>query len=312
MTRSPIQPTWRTALGPYLLVGVLWLAYAALSIWTPTTASNPNPYHLTTLTKDLLVLTIVIPMLVIWLVAVRGALAFQRYARLIKGSPEAPALTLIAQGLMWLVGFMIVFILVGAITPHLTKESWFPAVVVIRNHLPAYVALVSATLLYLGSQRLQSFTRTATWTAGTILLFIIFALFTIVFTATFTTGNLSSSSSDLLIRTIPKTGLIFTLIIPYVLSWLLGILACVNILKYAREVNGIIYRSALRWLVLGIFSVLLFGILIQVLTLVGRFFTGLSLAPILATLYIIVVLYGAGFWFIQAGTRRLAKLEVVE
>ena len=79
--------TWKYHIHAYILVVLCWIAYAALSLAMPL--STAASYHLTALQMALLRLTIIIPILVIWLVAIRGAVAFKHYASLIKGGIES-------------------------------------------------------------------------------------------------------------------------------------------------------------------------------------------------------------------------------
>jgi hypothetical protein len=93
------------------------------------------------------------------------------------------------------------------------------------------------------------------------------------------------------------------------LAWFLGLLAAINLTRYAAQVKGVLYRQALRYLVLGVLSVVIFAVIVQVLSLASRFFLGFDLARLLFTVYVLLALYGLGFWFVNLGARNLARIE---
>ncbi|HSX01188.1 MAG TPA: hypothetical protein VLF67_03005, partial [Candidatus Saccharimonas sp.] len=111
---------------------------------------------------------------------------------------------------------------------------------------------------------------------------------------------------------LPRELLLFTMLLPYLLGWFLGLLGAINISRYARQVRGTLYRQALGYLVVGIMGVIGFAVTVQILTLATRFLLGFSLPRLLFTIYILLVLYGLGFWLVRLGARKLTRIEVVQ
>jgi hypothetical protein len=75
---------------PLFIALLLWAAYASLALLAPLTR---NTYHLTLSQRDLLQLTIIIPVLIIWVLAMNGAVSFLRYAVILAGAWKLRDLT---------------------------------------------------------------------------------------------------------------------------------------------------------------------------------------------------------------------------
>lgn len=292
----------------YLIIALCWVAYAALNLLAPHTTSLR--YQLGPTQTLLLQISIFIPVLLIWLIAIRGANAFKAYSQLLKGSPESAAIRLIADGLVCTLIYLVSTALAGAMMPFLVDTTWYDLGADIHNHLPAWVALVAFTLLYQGSRALSRIAPFRTWTPATVVLLIGYGLFTIIIVQAFL--SISPAEATAAVYALPRRVLVFTMLLPYLLGWFLGLLAALNISRYAHLVKGTLYRQALRYLVLGILSVIVFAVVTQVLALASRFVVGFDLVRLLFTVYVLLALYGLGFWFVRLGAHRLARIEVVK
>src|SRR5262249_10846944 len=123
-----------------------------------------------------------------------------------------------------------------------------------------------------------------------------------------TGGNLTRNSLVIL----PHSILLVTLVLPHILSWFLGILAIINIAKYARQVQGNLYRDALKNLIRGIAGVIFFTVVYQIILFASQFLANLSLGLTLLIIYLLLILYALGFLFVQAGAKKLMRIEVVQ
>jgi hypothetical protein len=92
----------------------------------------------------------------------------------------------------------------------------------------------------------------------------------------------------------------------------MGLAAIINIAKYARQVKGILYRSALVNLVRGLTVVIAFSISIQLLGFAAKYLATLQIGALLLMVYALMMLYAAGFFLIANGARKLAKLEAAQ
>jgi hypothetical protein len=92
----------------------------------------------------------------------------------------------------------------------------------------------------------------------------------------------------------------------------MGILAGVNIAKFAANVKGVLYRRALRNVVLGIWGVVVFSVILQALTLASRYLLNWSVAGVILLVYALMAFYSFGFILINSGAKSLTRLEVPE
>lgn len=309
---SALSPHWKHEKTARLILGLCLVIYAALTIFQPHNASSDR-YNLTDIQIFLLELTIIIPIAVIWIMAFYGAAHFKRYSELISGSPEAPAIRLIANGLVITLAYLVLNAVLGAALPYLIGSPAHHALLIVRDYVAAATAISALILLYLGSDRLHRIAQFATWTPSTILLLVGYLIFSGLFVwgfLTFTPYRAADAQSAAAV--VPPTILLFSLILPYLLSWFLGLLSGVNIIRYAKYVKGSIYKKALHDLVLGIWSVVFLVMVLQALSFASRNLAHLGLGAVLILIYVLLVLYGLGFLFVRSGAKKLARLEVTE
>jgi hypothetical protein len=312
MSEHPLTG-WKYGRWAYAAVVISWCIYAGLTLFAPDAASVR--YHMSPLDLALLRLTIIIPIHLVWLIAVRGAVAFKSYAEVIKGSPEAHDINQIANGLLWTIAYLVSISLVGSIEPLFYHTHYFNLAIVLRDHIPPFIGLIGFYMLYRGSHRLRNVAKFTTWTYSTFAVAIAFAFFAALFVHEFaSTGAATSMSTETRNSTsiVPLGILLFTLVMPYIIAWFMGILASINILKFSRSVKGILYRRALRNLVKGIGAIVVFGIAVQLTTFSDRFLANLSIGLVLVIVYGFIALYALGFVFIWFGAKQLERLEEIQ
>lgn len=281
--------------------------YAALSLLAPS--KSVAAYGLNSWQAGLIRLSIIIPIVLIWMVALRGILSFKRYARLIGEGAEAPGFKLITTALGWSLAYLVTITLLGALIPFTIGTHWLQPMVFVRNHLPVVITLTSMALLYAGSHRLSSLTGVRTWTRSTWLIAGVYAVAAATSTWLFSLNFTNAIIHGVPVTVVPTTLVPFTILLPQLIAWFLGLLAAVNITKYAHTVKGVLYRQALRDLVYGVTGVIVFGMALQLLSFAARFLGNLGLGPLLGVVYVLVALYGVGFYFVRRGAKRLARLE---
>jgi hypothetical protein len=301
---------WPSAKLTYLLVVSSWVIYAVLTLLAPQAVSTS--YKLNELQLILLRLTVIVPIHLIWLIAAHGAVTLKKYAQMIQGAKEAAGINHLADGLLWTLAYLIASSLLSAIVPFYINLPGYDALVVLRDHLAPAMSLVAFWLLFLGSQELKAVAKFDTWAGPTMWAVAGFAIIAFVLVLEFATAPVvAQSQADLTSVSIVNHGvLIYTLILPYIAAWFLGVLACVNITKYSHRVGGVIYRRALRDVVIGICLVIALAVIIQLLSFASKFLLSLAVLPLLVVVYLLLFIYGLGFVFIRAGAKRLASIEV--
>jgi hypothetical protein len=304
--------TWRYTYPAYIFVIGCWVIYAILSMFAPAVANQR--YHLGTVELMTLRLSIIIPIHLIWLLALSGAVALKNYATLIKGGRESSAISLIADGLLWTIGYLVVSSVASAATPFFANTSQYDAIIIIRDHLAPLASLIAFVYIFRGSHLLREIGKFATWTRTTAWIMAAYAFFAFFFVLQFSTSPvITSQTAGRTAATIaPHSILLFTMVVPFLIAWFLGILAIINITKYARHVKGVLYRQALRNLVVGISGIIAFAVVVQVISLAAKYLADLKLGPILAIVYLLLLLYGAGFLLVRSGAKKLGRLEGAE
>jgi hypothetical protein len=301
---------WQSAKLTYLLVVSCWIIYAVLTLIAPQAAAAS--YRLSSLQLILLRLTVIVPIHLIWLIAAHGAVTLKRYAQMIQGAKEAAGINHIADGLLWTLGYLIASSLLSAIVPFYINLPGYDALVILRDHLAPAMSLVAFWLLFQGSQELKAVAKFDTWAGPTMWAVAGFAVIAFLLVLEFATAPVvAQAQADLTsVSLVNHSILIYTLILPYIVAWFLGVLACVNITKYSNRVGGVIYRRALRDVVIGLCLVITLAVTIQILSFASKFLLSLAVMPLLVVVYLLLFIYGLGFVFIRAGAKRLASIEV--
>ena len=286
----------------------LWAVYAVLTLLAPVSG---NSYKLTSLQLFSVQLTVIIPILLIWLTAVYGAAKFKEYAVLISKSTDGQALDQLTDGLLILVFSLIVQGVLGVIPKYFVGKPLLLFFVFLHNHVPMIIALIAIILIYQGSTKLArlanaavSRTQIKTLVAPLLVIILIFA------------GYLFGHINHSVVNGVPNFASpgkwpFFTLVVPYLFIWTLGLLSILNVANYIKHVKGVIYRQALSFLAAGILAVLAFTMILQLLTLSAAAFSKLALGPVLLIVYLILILYALGFVLIAMGARKLTRIEAV-
>jgi hypothetical protein len=305
------QIRWEYTRAAYWILGACSVAYVIVSLFSPSPTAS-HLYHLSDVQRILLQLTIVVPMIIIWFIGLWGAVAFREYAAFIRTSRESQGLWLISTGLLWLIGYLVTLNLTNVILPYFIGSTALPILVSVKNHLPALTSLIAFALICRGSLRLRRSTPYSVWTPGAFILLGVIAVLASVFARLFLETPATLTTAGVPSQTLPREILVFTMVLPYCWAWFMGLLAALNIAKYARHVKGIIYRQALGNLTWGVAAAVSMVALVQCLTLTNRFLTQLKLGTLLLVIYGLLIICAVGFWFVRRGAQKLLRIEIVQ
>jgi hypothetical protein len=306
-----VTKKWKYQVTTYVGILSIWVIYAFFTFFAPDTPSSAH-FDIHGTERFIVDLTILIPVLLIWLMAAYGVTTFKNYSIMLKGTKEGTGIDLIADGLLVTLSYFVISSLFSSLMPYLIHYRHYDSLAVVHDHLAPLFSLVAFFLLYRGSSLLRQVTPFSTWTASTIWALIGYGIFVAAFVFDFATNAIGGGPLRTAIDVLPHEVLLMTLILPYVIAWFLGVLACINIAKYANHVKGSLYRRALRDLVLGISGIAIFVMVIQLISYANRYFSRWSLGPILAILYALIILYGIGFVFVASGAKKLARIEAAQ
>jgi len=299
---------WKYSSLVYALVVVAAVMMIVISYKTTRTIEEVRSGSISCL---LIRLSVTIPELVIWAIALRAAVRFKHYAVSIKHSDDGSRLEYIANGLLILVAYIISLTLGSLVVELVRHGSHLKQAVAINNYLPVFIALLSSLYLYIGSRRLAGLVGSASRNRSRELRYIVlFAVFAVLFAVNFY-SNAAGLIGD---NGVPRFAfslniLMFSYVLPYIIVWSLGLLTCFNLAWYSHNTPGTLYKRLFRNLYQGILVVIISLFSAQVLTITPL--TMEALNPGLIAIYAVLVLAVCGFALVYRGTQKLEKLEVV-
>ena len=301
----------RSATSCYPVLALLSVIYVALTLLAPI---KPNNFDLSNMQVRLLQLTLVVPILVIWFLIVFGGVRFKNYALLIKGSDEAKGTSLVANSLLF-IGFGGIIVNIFNLGHNFVGAQLTEEFTIAHNLLNVLVQLGSYGLLYVGSTHLlKSIGVKGADARKSIYPQLAMSVAIAAYGALMFLNPYRNSTPDPAKYNsfyLPDGLLLILVVIPYVLSWSLAVGALVNLRTFAAEVKGIIYREAIHRLVMGMTIVVSFAIALAMLSTLSGLFADSSLKFVLGFIYVILILYAAGFLVIASGARKLARIEEV-
>lgn len=256
-----------------------------------------------------LLLSIIVPLVGIWLIATYGAICFKKYASSIRESADGKSLNDIANGLLLLVIYIVLLPMNNSIQSLVVNTPYLRPSVFLGNHVPLAFALISGYLLYRGSKKLAGIVpHKLTTSRRATLLSVISGLFFAGFIWRFyiTVPNLQP------VNGIPKFSLpvgvlLFTYVLPHIVLWVSGLLACRNLAHYAYKTPGVIYKALFRDLYKGILLVYICIFLAQIFIISTISFAKFNIGIVL--IYGLLLLAAFGFILVARGAKKLAKLE---
>lgn len=300
-------------LGIFILLS---LVYVGLTFGIPPDSASLKKYDLNTSQIHLLQLTIVVPVVAIWLTAYYGYAKFSRYTSIIKDSAEGTACTYIVKGLLALGLWLPVSSIISSIASYIYHQQpnlTAPAVI-ISNYINLLIILIAFVLLYKGADSLvRSTGRPLPNTLKSIGMLILVAESSLFAYLTITSPNKSIAvdASTPAAYYLPDWLLVTTIIIPYIIIFYLGLRVVQDIYVYRSYVKGALYKRALRFLAQGIAFVVLSIMALRYFASLTAVFSDSTLKVILLILYLLIFLIAAGYILIALGAKRLQKLEEV-
>ncbi|MDB5166194.1 MAG: hypothetical protein JWM37_266 [Candidatus Saccharibacteria bacterium] len=110
---------------------------------------------------------------------------------------------------------------------------------------------------------------------------------------------------------LPAWAVIYTLVVPYLFLWTLGVRSIYEFIRYQHFVKGNVYRRALRNLTAGFATVIFLNIALQFITTLSRQSLNLSRLTLFCIAYIIYAIMCLGYILIATGAGHLQKIEEV-
>ncbi|HSX48321.1 MAG TPA: hypothetical protein VLF41_02360 [Candidatus Nanoarchaeia archaeon] len=299
----------------YLGLIISALVYVILTFTAPILS---NSYNLSNTSTRLLQLAFVLPVLLIWILAVYGAANFKYYSSLIQDSADGKALDKVSNGLVVLVAGSIVQSLFATLRTRMITSGHAIGFTYLNIALTIVLPIAAFYMIYLGASGLVRLARQEGITPQSYLFPIVaFTALSSTYTWAVLNNPYRNATPDIIKYTsyfMPDILIILLVVTPIVATWLFGILAVTSIKNYQHSAKGSLYRQALAKLANGLLAVVVFSILIQFLGALGPSLnlSSASLKFIIILIYVILILYAVGYGFIASGAKRLAKIEEVK
>lgn len=296
-----------------ILFVCLSLAYALIVLLGPTDKATLAKYHMSQTGSHLLSLTVVVPLVLIWLSAFYGFTLFRNYARLIHNTAEGPAFDQISHGL-GLLAFSLPISSIMTSTVSLVDiqhSSYFIPLTIIKNYLILILPLFAFVTISRGAEKLTLLAKRkkirsyspGIWALGIIFFSSLFSWLII--------ARPADSRGALDVYHLPSWLIITTIVVPYLYTWFRGVLGAYYISSYQLNVKGKLYRESLRYLSTGVLTVIVINIVVQSVTTLSNRLYRLQLTPMLIIIYVLIAMYAVGFGLIAVGAKRLRRIEEV-
>jgi hypothetical protein len=284
----------------------------ALVLLGPIDPAVLHKYGITVGVARLLNLTVVVPIVLIWMTAFYGYTKLRQYAISVAGSTEGAPLRTLTNGLLVLV-MSLPFVAsassgltyLAVHNPGFAQES-----AIIRNYLNVVSAVLAFYLIGKGAEALAKLVKrktmsfdSQTWTFGFI---IISSLFSWLVISHHSVVGARGSTYYL-----PDWLVIVTIVIPYLYVWYRGMMAAYCLYFYQKNVKGQLYKQALSYCSGGIAMVIVTSIFIQLLTVFTARLNRLNLTPVLIIIYLLILVYAVGYILIAKGAKKLKTIEEV-
>ncbi len=296
----------------YLSLSIISVFYTIVTLSAPL---NLNRFNLTPNKTHLLQITLLLPIVMIWWIAAYGAERFKLYTSQIKQHKDGRAFDKISTGLVILVVSIILNGLFSVLRGWAYMDGWLAAFTNMSNHMAVIGPLIAYSYMYVGSVELKKLVKkrpanSKNLLAVVILMLVIVAVY-LKFLLSYKYLSATPDPTRYSSYYMSSTMVFLTIALPYIVGWFLGIKAAFNIIEYRQTVKGVLYKSMLLKLVIGILVVIGFYFVVQLLTLFSTFIARAGLGSILLIVYLLIIAYSIGFLFIAAGAKQLSKIDRV-
>lgn len=297
------------------IFSILAIIYLLESLLIPPDQSSLKRYELLDAEARALKLTITLPLIVIWSLGFYAYSKFDSYAELVKKSPEGKALKKISYGLLamalWLPLSSIISSIITyayGLQPNLTAPM-----TILNNYVNLALVFTAVYILFRGTHMLRALAKKpGHWRWATLSsIFVSTISIFYVYVAMTNPVRQRPSGDSLAAFYMPDWLSLITLILPYVIVFILGFKAVEYIHTYKQQAQGIIYRQALKNIANGLAIVVISLIAVRYLASLNTFVASADLKLVLQVIYGFVLLIAIGFIVLASGTKRLKRIEEI-
>lgn len=293
---------------------ILAIIYVVLIFILPASNATMRAYHLSAFDYRTTLLGLSLPLMAAWMVAFVSYAKLREYVHLLHGTPEADWFDKLATGIIWL-AWSLPLPAIAALLLNSLANQWsgfYPAAIILTNYFNLLLPLIAFSIIGLASRGLISDAKLKLSLVSSRIIVLLFLAAGVFYCyLTFRRLDLSSVGSTRNPYFLPVWLIVLTIIIPYLYTWFVGLLATYEITLFSRNAAGVLYRQALRLLAIGLVIIIASSIALQYMTgihpRVGHLVFGYEMT--LSSIF--HLLSGLGFALLAIGAARLKKIEEV-
>lgn len=290
------------------------LLYIVLIILLPAHNETIHTYGLSESTFKIILTSIAIPTILVWLAAFVSYAKLEDYSWAIRKSKEGKYFANLSRGTKWLAWSLPVPSLVSLIFISLanSSSSFFVSSIIITNYISVILAVIAFSFISYATNGLATYADIKYGIVSSRLITLIFVTIGVLYCGlTFMRFDIHYFWSTNNNFFIPAWLLIFTLVIPYLYSWFVGLLAAYEISLFSHKTKGIVYKEALTYLASGLVAVIV-GLIAQqfIISLLPKTWH-LVLDFRILLILLFKVISGIGFVAMGIGAIKLKRIEEV-
>ena len=289
------------------------IIYLLQILFVPVDKTTLAKYHVSVSSLRVITLSVALPYIIIWVITLIGYLRLNTYAELIKNNKDGAAFKVIAKGILWLGLWLPLSTIVNNFSSqyYTSHHSATANLVRFDNYLNLVFLIIGFVLISKGTNKLLLLIRKPALSMSqmTVLVYIAFSALYVLLTLHDSARALPTHKVAVASYYEPDWLLVVTLVIPRLIYWFLGVQAVHSIYIYRKKVKGKLYQQALNYLAIGLGGVVATTIILRCLQSLSSTLGQLSLAFLLAFIYVLLILISVGYVLIAKGARGLQRLE---
>lgn len=300
--------------GPLMHYFALTALFLFLVMLLPASQTAVPAYDIAALQHKALVLLYVLPLAVIWFTAFYGYSLLRTYVSKLHTAPERAGFAWLVHGSGWLAyGLPITAIMAVVVHFYLGNNPDFTeTAVIIKNYTLLVVPLIGFSLISTGARMLTSRSHIhlnrVTMISVSAMFVTLGLLYCYSSLRNFDVTSLSSSNNPLFL---PIWLVVVTIVIPYLYTWFIGLLAAYELILLAQQSSGILYRQALKYVGYGVAVVIISSITLQYVNSVNSLADEVSLYTAFTAAYSIGIITALGYLLMALGATKLIRIERV-
>lgn len=308
--------TWSLARINYSLLALAIVAYLGLTFFAPLTPTAAN-LQLSALQLVFLKLTVAIPYILTWTMAIYGLTILGQYLKTANNTENKlmPLLAALRKGLTWIIIGLIATVLVGALKSYsIFMPSALPAITIVTNYLYIFPLLMGIWELHKGTKKLRLLQQDAKLLLSDrivrALIIVLLAAFYVFLVFTNPNRQVGPDAQTAASYYLPDPLIVLTIIVPIFSTWWLGFSVAFGLSDNIPRIASAAYFKAMTKILYGIWAIIFTSILLQTLLSLGTTrLLAIGLGMLLLLIYVFLLLQGLSYLFLALGIKKLKNIK---